>query len=72
MFGGEGDYVFALDATSGKQLWQTRLMTGSVGFPVTFAIGNTQYVAFATSNRPTSGAALYVFAVPPRSRGALR
>jgi hypothetical protein len=47
-------------------------MTGVVGYPVTYAIGNTQYVVFATSNRPTSGAALYVFALPPRSRGALR
>lgn len=72
MIGGEGEYVFALDAQTGKQLWQTRLMTGVVGYPVTYAIGNTQYVAFATSNRPTSGAALYVFAVPPKSRGALR
>jgi alcohol dehydrogenase (cytochrome c) len=72
MFGGEGEYIFALDAATGKQLWQTRLMTGVVGYPVTYAIGSTQYVAFATSNRPTSGAALYVFAVPPRSRGQLR
>ncbi len=72
MFGGEGEYVFALDANSGKQLWQTRLMTGVVGYPVTYAIGNTQYVVFATSNRPTSGAALYIFALPPSSRGSLK
>jgi alcohol dehydrogenase (cytochrome c) len=72
MFGAEGEYVFALDAASGKQLWQPRLMTGAVGYPVTYAVGNTQYVVFATSNRPTSGAGLYVFALPPRARGPLR
>jgi alcohol dehydrogenase (cytochrome c) len=71
MIGGEGEFVFALDAASGKQLWQTRLMTGVVGYPVTYAIGGTQYVAFATSNRPTSGAALCIFAIPQKSRGAL-
>ena len=72
MFGAEGEYAFALDAASGKQLWQPRLMTGAVGYPVTYAVGNTQYVVFATSNRPTSGAGLYVFALPPRARGPLR
>jgi len=40
---------------------------------VTYAIGNTQYLAVPAANRGNSGeAALYVFALPAPARGALR
>ena len=39
-------YVFAYDVESGAQLWQSRLSTMSNGYPITYAVGGTQYVAF--------------------------
>ena len=39
-------YVFAYDVESGEQLWQSRLSTMSNGYPITYAVGGTQYVAF--------------------------
>jgi len=53
-------------------LFQTRLATNGTGFPVTYAIGGTQYLVVPGANRGTSGgAALYVFALPAPARGAL-
>jgi glucose dehydrogenase len=73
MFGADtAGYAFALDAANGKLLFQTRLMTAVAGYPVTYAIGDTQYLAVPAGNRGASGAALYVFALPPSARGALR
>ena len=39
-------YVFAYDARSGEQLWQSRLSTMSNGYPITYAVDGRQYVAF--------------------------
>jgi glucose dehydrogenase len=66
-------YVFVDDVATGKMLFQTRLATSVQGFLVTYAIGNTQYLAVPAANRVNSGeAALYVFALPAPARGALR
>ena len=39
-------YIFAYDVESGEQLWQTRLTTMANGFPITYAVDGTQYIAF--------------------------
>jgi alcohol dehydrogenase (cytochrome c) len=38
----------AVDAKTGKIVWQTRLPTSVQGFPVTFSIAGKQYVAVST------------------------
>ena len=38
-------YIFAYDAETGVQLWQSRLPTMANGFPITYAIDGKQYVA---------------------------
>ena len=51
MFVGDWDrYVFAYDARSGDQLWQSRLSTMSNGYPITYAVDGTQYVAFGAGS----------------------
>ena len=39
-------YVFAYDASSGDELWQSRLPTMANGAPITYSIGERQFVAF--------------------------
>ena len=41
---GSGEFT-ALDATSGKQLWSTPVQTGVVAAPMSYSIGDDQYVA---------------------------
>ena len=66
-------YVFVHDVANGNILFQTRLATPATGFPITYAIGGTQYIAVTGGNRGTlGGAALYTFAMPASARGALR
>ena len=48
-------YVFAHDARSGDVLWQSRLSTMANGYPITYAVDGTQYVAFGAGN-PLGGA----------------
>ncbi|MDP7692179.1 MAG: PQQ-binding-like beta-propeller repeat protein, partial [Vicinamibacterales bacterium] len=49
VFVGDWDrYVFAYDAESGAELWQTRLPHMTNGFPITYAVDGTQYVAIGT------------------------
>jgi alcohol dehydrogenase (cytochrome c) len=48
-FVGDFDRVFrAVDVTSGKTLWQTRLGTTVQGFPVSFSVDGKQYIAVTT------------------------
>jgi len=48
-FVGDLDRVFrAFDAKTGETLWQTRLGTTVMGYPVTFSVGGRQYVAVTT------------------------
>jgi alcohol dehydrogenase (cytochrome c) len=39
-------YVFAYDIENGEQLWQSRLSTMANGYPITYAVDGTQYIAF--------------------------
>ena len=39
-------HVFAYDARTGDELWQSRLSTMANGYPITYAVDDTQYVAF--------------------------
>ena len=39
-------HVYAYDAASGEQLWQSRLTTMANGYPITYAVDGRQYVAF--------------------------
>jgi PQQ-dependent dehydrogenase (methanol/ethanol family) len=49
VFVGDYDRYFrAIDAATGKVLWQTRLGTSVQGFPVTFSAGGKQYVAVSS------------------------
>jgi alcohol dehydrogenase (cytochrome c) len=48
-FVGDLDRVFrAFDVKTGDTLWQTRLGTTVMGYPVTFTVGGRQYVAVTT------------------------
>jgi alcohol dehydrogenase (cytochrome c) len=38
-------YFHAIDTSTGKELWKTRLGTSVQGFPVTFTVNGKQYVA---------------------------
>ena len=40
-------HVFAYDAATGEQLWQSRLTTMSNGYPITYAVDGKQYIAFS-------------------------
>ena len=53
----EGNF-FALDAETGKPLWDTELGGNIRGIPMSFAVGGKQYVAIA------AGFALFVFGLP--------
>jgi glucose dehydrogenase len=69
---GEG-HVLVHDAANGKVLFQTRLVTTATGFPVTYAIGGTQYLAVSGANRGNQGGAgLYAFALPGQALGSGR
>jgi alcohol dehydrogenase (cytochrome c) len=74
--GNQSGYALAFDDTSGKELW--KFQTGSMirSQPVTYKIGDTQYVAVASGGggiavaiigenpKVTKGDALVVFAIP--------
>jgi alcohol dehydrogenase (cytochrome c) len=53
----EGNF-FALDAETGKPLWDTQLGGNIRGIPMSFAVDGKQYVAIA------AGFALFVFGLP--------
>jgi len=49
VFAGDLDRKFrAFDVKTGKVVWETRLGTSVQGFPVSFSIGNKQYIAVTT------------------------
>ena len=39
-------HVFAYDARTGDELWQSRLSTMANGYPITYAVDDTQFIAF--------------------------
>jgi len=53
----EGNF-FALDAETGKSLWDTQLGGNIRGIPMSFAVDGKQYVAIA------AGFALFVYGLP--------
>jgi alcohol dehydrogenase (cytochrome c) len=80
-----GDYdrwLYIYDSATGELLFQTRMPSAVLGFPVTYAVGDKQYLAvpvgagsprvvFAARAlgdrpRPPTGNALLVFALPDR------
>ena len=74
VFGGDYNGRFrALDHETGEVLWEINLGSPLTGFPVTYAVDGTQYVAVSTGTSLTSGAfnrltpelrPLFVFALP--------
>ena len=79
VFGGDAGGRFkALDDRTGRLLWETILGSPVSGYPVTFGVGGTQYVAVITGPslvantalrltpelHPSSNAAVFVFALP--------
>ena len=70
---------YAIDSRSGEKLWSTRLPAPAHGFPITYAVGERQFVAVATGigvfraltavifpniYQPPGGQGLYVFELP--------
>jgi alcohol dehydrogenase (cytochrome c) len=82
VFVGDVDRYFrAFDVRTGEVLWETRLGTAAQGFPISYAADGKQYIAVPTGlglfrgltatlspeiYAPTTGNALYVFALPDR------
>lgn len=82
VFIGDVDRHFkAFDVRTGKVLWQVRLGTSALGFPITYTIDGKQYVAVPTGTgafpnirrllspdvyAPIPGSGLYVFELPGR------
>ena len=79
IFAGDLDRSFkALDAATGEVVWQFRLGTSALGYPITYTVAGTQYIAVPTGTGglsgigvlaediyvPNAGGALYVFALP--------
>jgi len=79
IFGGDANGRFrAFDQQTGKVLWEVNLGSPISGYPVSFAVGNKQYIAVSTgssltamgANRltpelhPSLGNNLFVFALP--------
>lgn len=72
-------YFHAYDADSGERLWSTRLSAPAHGYPISYAVGDRQFVAVQTGigvmraltanlypdiYQPTDGQAIYVFELP--------
>jgi PQQ-dependent dehydrogenase (methanol/ethanol family) len=81
-FVGDADRHFrAFDTKTGKPVWRVRLGAGAQGFPITYAVKGTQYVAVSTGlgiyryltgilapeiYQARNGSALYVFKLADR------
>ena len=81
IFGGDSNGRFrAFDHDTGEVLWEINLGSQVTGFPITYAIDGTQYVAISTGTslstrdnlrlttelQPGTGNNLFVFALPER------
>jgi alcohol dehydrogenase (cytochrome c) len=79
VFGGDANGRFrALDAATGKVLWEVNVGSPVSGYPITFAVAGKQYVAVSTGSsltalganrltpelKPSLGNNLFVFALP--------
>ena len=43
-------HVFAYDARTGDELWRSRLSTMANGYPITYAVDGTQFIAFGAGS----------------------
>lgn len=58
VFAGDWDRrVFAFDAEDGEILWQSRLSTSAQGFPISYMVDGTQYIALPAATGGASWAA---------------
>jgi len=79
IFGGDANGRFrAFDQQTGKVLWEVNLGSPISGYPISFAVGNKQYIAVSTGSSLTAmganrltpelhaslGNNLFVFALP--------
>ena len=74
VFGGDANGRFpAFDHRSGEILWEINIGSSVSGYPITFEVDGTQYIAVNTGGgqvnltpelRPSRGTNLYVFALP--------
>ena len=56
VFVGDWDrHIFAYDTDTGETRWESRLTTMANGYPITYAVDGTQYVAFVAGS-PLGGA----------------
>lgn len=56
--GGREGYFYALDAATGRQLWRATLGGQVISAPITYQVGNRQFVSVC------AGSALFTFALP--------
>ncbi|HEY6922771.1 MAG TPA: PQQ-binding-like beta-propeller repeat protein [Steroidobacteraceae bacterium] len=62
LFNGDVDrYFYAFDQGNGRVLWRTRLNAAPESSPVTYAVGDRQYVAVVTGGGSPFGAASRAF-----------
>ena len=77
LFGGDANGRFrAFDQDTGNVLWEVNIGSPVAGYPISFAIGDRQYIVASTGTgaginlrmtpelRPSSGNNLFVFALP--------
>ena len=79
VFGGDGNGRFrAFDNETGEVLWEINLGSSVTGFPITYAVGGTQYIVASTGNSlssrdnmrlppelsPSHGNNVFVFSLP--------
>jgi PQQ-dependent dehydrogenase (methanol/ethanol family) len=70
VIGGDWDrHMYAYDATSGKILWQTRLVTSAQGFPITYLANGKQYIAMPAGTGGGSWSSLIPSELAPQLRG---
>jgi PQQ-dependent dehydrogenase (methanol/ethanol family) len=85
LFGGDVAGRFrALDQKTGQVLWQTNLGSQVTGFPITYSVGDRQYIAVSVGQavntagylaitpeiHPSNNNSLYVFALPANGQAA--
>ncbi len=60
--------AYAYDTATGEQLWETRLPTSVQGFPITYAVDGTQYVALPAGSGGGSWTTIPLELTPEKRR----
>lgn len=69
VIGGDWDrYMYAYSASTGKILWQTRLITSAQGFPITYLAKGKQYIAMPAGTGGGSWSTLIPAELAPEIR----